>query len=112
MSKKKLLIFSSSLIMILILVLVIYNKNSNNYLNNKEEVPSFMSIMLEESKDSGEYKVSGSNKWPDKNYVFNEEMSYCSNGSSLIWNENDNSVSVSVNKADKCQVYFDVENDL
>ena len=111
MTKKKLLFFSIFIIIILVFVLTIYNiiyKNNNIYLNNKDEAPNFISIMLEETVGSGEYKVSKSNKWPSKGYVFNKEMSYCNNGSTLTWNENDNSVSVNINKTDKCYVYFDI----
>ena len=110
MAKKKLLFFSIFIIIILVFV-TIYNiiyKNNNIYLNNKDEAPNFISIMLEETVGSGEYKVSKSNKWPSKGYVFNKEMSYCDNGSTLTWNENDNSVSVNINKTDKCYVYFDI----
>ena len=110
MAKKKLLFFSILIIIILVFV-TIYNiiyKNNNIYLNNKDEAPNFISIMLEETVGSGEYKVSKSNKWPSKGYVFNKEMSYCNNGSTLTWNENDNSVSVNINKTDKCYVYFDI----
>ena len=111
MAKKKLLFFSIFIIIILVFVLTIYNiiyKNNNIYLNNKDEAPNFISIMLEETAGSGEYKVSKSNKWPSKGYVFNKEMSYCNNGSTLTWNKNDNSVSVNINKTDKCYVYFDI----
>ena len=111
MAKKKLLFFSIFIIIILVFVLTIYNiiyKNNNIYLNNKDEAPNFISIILEETASSGEYKVSKSNKWPSKGYVFNKEMSYCNNGSTLTWNENDNSVSVNINKTDKCYVYFDM----
>ena len=111
MAKKKLLFFSIFIIIILVFVLTIYNiiyKNNNIYLNNKDEAPNFISIMLEETASSGEYKVSKSNKWPSKGYIFNNEMSYCNNGSTLTWNENDNSVSVNINKTDKCYVYFDI----
>lgn len=86
MAKKKLLFFSIFIIIILVFVLTIYNiiyKNNNIYLNNKDEAPNFISIMLEETVGSGEYKVSKSNKWPSKGYVFNKEMSYCNNGSTL-----------------------------
>ena len=110
MAKKKLLFFSIFIIIILVFV-TIYNiiyKNNNIYLNNKDEAPNFISIMLEETVGSGEYKVSKSNKWPSKGYVFNKEMSYCNYGSTLTWNENDNSVSVNINKTDKCYVYFDI----
>ena len=111
MAKKKLLFFSIFIIIILVFVLTIYNiiyKNNNIYLNNKDAAPNFISIMLEETAGSGEYKVSKSNKWPSKGYVFNKEMSYCNYGSTLTWNENDNSVSVNINKTDKCYVYFDI----
>ena len=65
--------------------------------------------MIEETRGSGVYKVSKDNKWPSKKYIFNETLSNCKNGSTLTWNKNDNSVTVNVNKTDKCEVYFDVE---
>ena len=59
MAKKKLLFFSIFIIIILVFV-TIYNiiyKNNNIYLNNKDEAPNFISIMLEETVGSGEYKI-------------------------------------------------------
>ena len=78
--------------------------DSRNIINNK-----LISLMLEETRGSGVYKVSKDNKWPSKKYIFNETLSNCKNGSTLTWNKNDNSVTVNVNKTDKCEVYFDVE---
>ncbi|MEF2663118.1 MAG: hypothetical protein U0M92_02225 [Bacilli bacterium] len=78
--------------------------DSRNIVNNK-----LISLMLEETRGSGIYKLSKNNKWPSKKYIFNETLSNCKNGSTLTWNENDNSVTVNVNKTDKCDVYFDVE---
>ena len=78
--------------------------DNRNIINNK-----LISLMIEETRGSGVYKVSKDNKWPSKKYIFNETLSNCKNGSTLIWNENDNSVTVNVNKTDKCEVYFDVE---
>ncbi len=78
--------------------------DSRNIINNK-----LISLMIEETRGSGVYKVSKDNKWPSKKYIFNETLSNCKNGSTLTWNENDNSVTVNVNKTDKCEVYFDVE---
>ena len=78
--------------------------DNRNIINNK-----LISLMIEETKGSGVYKVSKDNKWPSKKYIFNETLSNCKNGSTLTWNENDNSVTVNVNKTDKCEVYFDVE---
>ena len=78
--------------------------DDRNIVNNK-----LISLMLEETRGSGIYKLSKNNKWPSKKYIFNETLSNCKNGSTLTWNENDNSVTVNVNKTDKCEVYFDVE---
>ena len=78
--------------------------DSRNIINNK-----LISLMIEETRGSGVYKVSKDNKWPSKKYIFNETLSNCKNGSTLTWNKNDNSVTVNVNKTDKCEVYFDVE---
>ena len=78
--------------------------DNRNIINNK-----LISLMIEETRGSGVYKVSKDNKWPSKKYIFNETLSNCKNGSTLTWNENDNSVTVNVNKTDKCEVYFDVE---
>ena len=78
--------------------------DDRNIINNK-----LISLMIEETRGSGVYKVSKDNKWPSKKYIFNETLSNCKNGSTLTWNENDNSVTVNVNKTDKCEVYFDVE---
>ena len=78
--------------------------DNRNIINNK-----LISLMIEETRGSGVYKVSKDNKWPSKKYIFNETLSNCKNGSTLTWNENDNSVTVNVNKTDMCDVYFDVE---
>ena len=78
--------------------------DDRNIVNN-----NLISLMLEETRGSGIYKLSKNNKWPSKKYIFNETLSNCKNGSTLTWNENDNSVTVNVNKTDKCDVYFDVE---
>ena len=114
MKKKFKYILITVLLFLLCFLMVIFycNNNTKDVLDNKNtenKVPGLISIMLEEKRGSGVYKISKSNKWPSKNYVFNEEMSYCKNNSVLTWNENDNSVSVKVNKADNCFVYFDVE---
>ena len=78
--------------------------DSRNIINNK-----LISLMIEETRGSGVYKVSKDNKWPSKKYIFNETLSNCKNGSTLTWYKNDNAVTVNVNKTDKCEVYFDVE---
>ena len=68
-----------------------------------------MSLMLETSRGSGEYKSSKDNKWPSYGYVFNSELSKCENGGILTWNEDKGTVTVKTNTTDKCYVYFDIK---
>lgn len=67
--------------------------------------------MLETEDNSGQYKESTSSKWPDKDYVFNEDMSKCLDS---LGNEITNQISfkngelsVKVNKTTHCYMYFD-----
>lgn len=66
-----------------------------------------LSLMLETDFLSKEYEKSGSNKWPDGEYVFNAKLSKCENGSKLEWNEKTSSIKMITDKTDKCYVYFD-----
>lgn len=79
----------------------VQKSSKNNLIDNKS-----LTFMLETEDNSGQYKESTSSKWPDKGYVFNKEMSYCNNGSQIVYNDENNSVSVKINKTDKCQIYF------
>ena len=105
-----LFILTSIIIFTIIIYNIVINKNIYEEVNNRNIVNNkLISLMLEETRGSGIYKLSKNNKWPSKKYIFNETLSNCKNGSTLTWNENDNSVTVNVNKTDKCEVYFDVE---
>ncbi len=105
-----LFILTSIIIFTIIIYNIVINKNIYEEVNNRNIVNNkLISLMLEETRGSGIYKLSKNNKWPSKKYIFNETLSNCKNGSTLTWNENDNSVTVNVNKTDKCDVYFDVE---
>ena len=64
--------------------------------------------MLETERGSGEYQVSTDTKWPGSGYMYNETLSSCENGSTLIWNEETRSVSLKANISDKCYLYFDI----
>lgn len=66
-----------------------------------------LSMMLETSAGSGKYEVSSLNTWPTDGYVFNSELSKCENGSAITWDEETNALSFSVNKSEKCYIYFD-----
>ncbi len=103
------IIFSITIMSFTIYNIVINNDvyeevDDRNIVNN-----NLISLMLEETRGSGIYKLSKNNKWPSKKYIFNETLSNCKNGSTLSWNEADNSVTINVDKTDKCDVYFDVE---
>ncbi len=113
MKKKKVLI-TLSIVGIFILTFIIYNYintdgviiasgKSEESINNKT-----FSLMLETSAGSGEYQVSTDTTWPGSGYEYNENLSSCENGSTLIWNEETRSVSLKANISDKCYLYFDI----
>ena len=114
MKKKKVLI-TISLVTILLLSVFIFN-----YINEDREViasgkensilesDGMFSFMLETSPGSGEYTVSSDTKWPGSGYQYNERLSGCENGSTLIWNDEAKSVTLKANKSDKCYLYFDI----
>lgn len=83
---------------------VIYQENykSKNTINN------LLSIMLETSPKTGDYKVSDDANWPDDNFVYNKYLSYCDNGSKLLWNETTRSITLSSTLTEKCYIYFDI----
>lgn len=112
MNKKKIIILFSLFVMIFLL-LICKNINKNVYVENNDKNiinDKALSIFLETEKGSGIYKQSETSKWPGSGYAFNAELSQCKNGSQIIWDEETNSVSVKLNKTDKCQIYFDIES--
>ena len=112
MNKKKIIILFSLFVMIF-LFLICKNINKNVYVENNDKNiinDKALSIFLETEKGSGIYKQSETSKWPGSGYAFNSELSQCKNGSQIIWDEETNSVSVKLNKTDKCQIYFDIES--
>lgn len=111
--KKKIIITSASLLIITLTILQVYKLNyKEESLNNKKiinESPGMISLMIETKRGSGEYKESDSNVWPVNGYIYNEQLSNCENGSTLIWDEENATLKVKTNKTDKCYAYFDVE---
>ena len=113
MKKKKVLI-TLSIVGIFILTFIIYNYintdgviiasgKSEESINNKT-----FSLMLETSAGSGEYQISDNTTWPGSGYMYNETLSSCENGSTLIWNDETNTVTLKANISDKCYLYFDI----
>ena len=109
MKKKKIIAITGFIFILLIGIIIFYNKaNKPVYKSNNDkfDTSSMFTYMLETSRGSGEYKVATDSKWPS-GYEYNATLSYCENGSTLLWNSS-NSVTVNVDVSDKCYLYFDV----
>lgn len=68
-----------------------------------------ISMMYETDAGSGIYELSDSSSWNADGYVFNEILSKCENGGTLIWDATSKVVKLVTNMSDKCYVYFDVK---
>lgn len=82
----------------------------NVLISEKEKVnfDSSISMMYESETESGVYIESNENTWPTDEYVFNETLSKCENGGTLLWDDVNKKVLVTTNSSDKCYVYFDL----
>ena len=114
LSKKKvMLILGIIIFMIIIIVMLIFttfndghiiyqNSNSNYIIKNNS-----LTMMYETGYETGEYQVSSDTSWPQEEYVFNEKLSKCENGSKITWDDENKRVVMQANTSDKCYVYFD-----
>ncbi len=107
--KKKITLTTTFIIISSLIILLTYKKDNNvTFSDTSKNNNNILSIMLETSSGSGNYQESLSNTFPTNGYIFNENLSNCENGSKISWNEENKSVSVKSNKADKCHLYFDI----
>ena len=99
--------------LILVVIGVIFYLSKNNDLVS-ESVPknNLLTMMLETDVDSNKYEVASNNNWPQEGYSFNQELSYCEQGSTLLWNEESKSISLKTSVSDKCYIYFDKEPEI
>lgn len=88
--------------LILVVMGVIFYLSKNNDIVS-ESVPknNLLTMMLETDVDSNEYEVASNNNWPQEGYSFNQELSYCEQGSTLLWNEESKSISLKTSVTDK-----------
>lgn len=98
------------IIIIVLSAFILYSKehkikNDSNY--KKENSFNKLSMMLETGSGTGVYKLTTRSTWPSEGYVFNASLSKCENGSEIIWNETNATVTYHGNKTDKCYIYFD-----
>ena len=107
--KKKITLTTTFIIISSLIILLTYKKDNNvTFPDTSKNNNNLLSIMLETSSESGDYQESLSNSFPTNGYIFNENLSNCENGSKISWNEENKSISVKSNKADKCHLYFDI----
>ena len=112
--KKKHFIFLIITLVLLVVLITSFNyfKTTNTYvednINNRTKIIKGISMNLEQTAGTGDYKTVTQSGWPTEGYKFNTELSRCENGSTLSWDDTKKAVIVSGNLSDKCYVYFDI----
>lgn len=110
--KKKIFILFFVLITVTLSTIVFNNHNNNDVFNNnfneKLIKKDLLTMNLEQTAGSGDYKSVTYSEWPREGYIFNAELSKCENGGELSWDNAKKVVLMSGNISDKCYVYFNV----
>ena len=112
MNKKKVTIIL--MVFIVIFSTFVFVKNNSNFeitneINNKSKKNNdLLTMNLEQTAGTGDYKTVTQSEWPTEGYEFNKELSKCENGSEISWDDTKKVVVVSGNLSDKCYVYFDI----
>ena len=114
MKKKYRIILYTSIFLLCVVASIILVVKKSNSVYEEESKPkvvkhkSMLSMNLEQTVGSGDYKTVTQSSWPTEGYKFNAELSRCENGSTLSWDDTKKAVIVSGNLSDKCYVYFDI----
>ena len=114
MKKKYRIILYTSIFLLCVVASIILVVKKSNSVYEEESKPkvvkhkSMLSMNLEQTAGSGDYKTVTQSGWPTEGYKFNAELSRCENGSTLSWDDTKKAVIVSGNLSDKCYVYFDI----
>ena len=112
MNKKKVTIIL--MVFIAIFSTFVFVKNNSNFeitneINNKSKKNNdLLTMNLEQTAGTGDYKTVTQSEWPTEGYEFNKELSKCENGSEISWDDTKKVVVVSGNLSGKCYVYFDI----
>ena len=112
MNKKKVTIIL--MVFIAIFSTFVFVKNNSNFeitneINNKSKKNNdLLTMNLEQTAGTGDYKTVTQSEWPTEGYKFNTELSRCENGSELSWDDVNKKILMSGVSADKCYVYFDI----
>lgn len=104
---KKIVLVAGILIVIGV-ICVFYDNEAVIVQNNKSEVAkNALTMLYETSAGSGEYTIVDEESWDSDKYIFNQELSYCENGSELVWDDLAKSIKLNVTLSDKCYIFFD-----
>ena len=113
MKKKYRIILYTSIFLLCVVASIILVVKKSNSVYEEESKPkvvkhkSMLSMNLEQTAGSGDYKTVTQSSWPTEGYKFNTELSRCENGSTLSWDDSKKAVVMNGNVSDKCYVYFD-----
>ena len=114
MKKKYRIILYTSIFLLCVVASIILVVKKSNSVYEEESKPkvvkhkSMLSMNLEQTAGSGDYKTVTQSSWPTEGYKFNAELSKCENGSTLSWDDTKKAVIMQGNVSDKCYVYFDI----
>ena len=105
MNKKKVTIIL--MVFIAIFQHFVFVKNNSNFeitneINNKSKKNNdLLTMNLEQTAGTGDYKTVTQSEWPTEGYEFNKELSKCENGSEISWDDTKKVVVVSGNLSDR-----------
>lgn len=108
--KKNYILLLLSIIILLVVISCFYNDNKIIYMDKFNKLnfnDNNISFMYETDTNTGIYEPSTSSNWPVDGYLFNNQLSKCENGSTLIYDEETKKMFVKGNVSDKCYIYFD-----
>ena len=108
LKKSNVILIAIILILLVIIAMLLINNNIDNVVksnesNFKENIvnSNALTMMYETEAGSGEYQVSSDTTWPQEGYIFNEILSSCENGSTLVWDDENKKVVMQANTSDK-----------
>jgi len=106
--KKKVLLAVSGLVLIPLMSLWLCSLG-DKVSNEENKISKKAAIAMYIEGEDGEYSQSNESTFSKKWYVLNVEKSSCKNGGSLTQDADTKSISLSVENADSCILYFDKE---
>ncbi len=101
---KKKIIVCMSLMIVILSGFVTYLAFDNT--KNVEEGEELFVIMVE---TEDKYIETDLVEFPGEEYIYNDILSNCTNGSVMTWDEENRSITMNISGSEKCYVYFDLK---